>query len=98
MNSSPVIVPNPTSGQVALDNVPMNSTGSSSQEVDPFKDRPIRPLPKRANRLSMRSLVYDGRRDVNDHAGCRLCCFALVLVLGLVWYTSAKWSNDMIIQ
>jgi hypothetical protein len=98
MNPSPVIVPDLTSGQVTLDNVPLNSIGASSQEIDPFKDRPTRPLAKVANRLSTRSLVYGGRRDVNDHAGYRLCCFILVFVLGIVWYTSAQWSNDMTIQ
>jgi hypothetical protein len=92
------MVPNGTSGQVALDNAPLNSIGSSSQEIDPFKDRPIRQLPKRANRQSTRSLVYDGRWDVNYHAGYRFCCFALALVLGLVWYTCAKWPDDMKIQ
>jgi hypothetical protein len=98
MNPSPVIVQNPTSGQVAIDNAPLSNTGSSSQEIDPFKDRPTRPLPKRANHLSMRSLLNGARRDVNDHAGYRLCCCALVLVLGLVWYTCARWPDDIIIQ
>jgi hypothetical protein len=95
INSSPVMNTKSTSGQASLDNPSPNNIGSSSQGTDlPVEDLPIRPWPKRAKPRSMPYPIHHSRRDVNDHAGYRCCGFVLALVLGLVWYTGAKWANS----
>jgi len=57
MDSSPVMNTKRTSGQAALDHPPSNSVESSPHGIEP--GRPIIPLPKRAKRQSIASLIDD---------------------------------------
>ena len=57
MNSSTVVNTKRTSGQAALDNPPSNRVGSSPHGIE--QGRPIIPLPKRAKRQCIASLIDD---------------------------------------
>ena len=95
MDSSLVTNTKRTSGQAGLDNFPSKSIESSSQEIDfLFKDRFIRPLPKRTKHQSMESPPDDRpSKQVEESFAKFMENFSSLPDFPSSWPTSLTWHH-----